>query len=154
MRLLEVYKMSNKIAGTWIKIETKKFPILAGEENEVVNEGMYGKALCQYLESTLPQFGLTVNFYCAEDWGWWVDITELNLNMGLLIYAHTVVGADPESYAIGSSITKPTKWSWKKFRKIDVSAQVTSMMNKLQNALEYDEDIYEVERYDEFPEFE
>ncbi len=141
------------IHGTWLKIETDKFPILPGEEDEVVNEGMYGKALCTYLEKELPKFGVQVNFYCSEDWGWWVDVTEQGLNMGLLIYGHTVVGVSPEQYAIGSSIQESPKWFWKKFKKIDVTDKVTALMDKVENALDFDEEIFTVERFDEYPEF-
>ena len=139
------------IKNSWFKIETDKFPILPGEEDEVVNEGMYGKALCLYLEENLPLFGLDVNFYCAEDWGWWVDVTEQDFTMGLLIYAHTAIGEDPWEYIIGSSVTEKMKWSWKKFRKEDISKKVYSCLNKVEKTLNHDEDISSIERYNEFP---
>ena len=44
------------IQGTCLEIHTKKFPILPDEKEEIVNEGMYGKALCQYLEKELPKY--------------------------------------------------------------------------------------------------
>ena len=53
-----------------LKIETKKFPILDGEKEEIVNENMYGKALCEYLEKKLPTIGIAVPCYLNEDWGW------------------------------------------------------------------------------------
>jgi len=48
------------IPESCLLIETCKFPILPGEDQEIVNEGMYGKAFCQYLESALPLAGVRV----------------------------------------------------------------------------------------------
>jgi hypothetical protein len=49
-------------------IESKKFPVMPGEDQEITNERMYGKALCHYLQAELPQAGLKVPAYCNEDW--------------------------------------------------------------------------------------
>jgi len=127
------------IPGVYIKIETDKFPVLPGEDSEVVNEGMYGKALCQYLENELPKYGVVVNFFCSEDWGWWVDITENDHRFGLLVHSHKIIGSSPEIYVIGSSITSRKKWFWKRFKSLDVSNDVIS-----------DSEIWSVERSNEF----
>lgn len=139
------------IPGTYVKIESHKFPVLPGEDTEVVNEGMYGKALCNYLQAELPLLGITVNFYCAEDWGWWVDVTENGFNMGLRVYSHNAIGETPEIYVIASSIDKRKKWYWKKLKSIDVTDQVNSIFDKVVNALKADPDIWSVERHDDFP---
>ena len=55
------------IPNSCIKIETTKFPILEGEKDEIVNENMYGKAVCNYLEKELPKENIEVPFYCNED---------------------------------------------------------------------------------------
>jgi len=141
------------IPGSWIKIETDLFPILPDEEKEVVNEGMYGKALCQYIERQLPAFGVEVKFFCSEDWGWWVAVSEQEFEMGLLIHAHSVIGANPGQYAIGASIQESPKWYWSRFQKVDVTRDVVSIMNCVENMLEHDNEIYIVERHDAFPEF-
>ena len=39
----------------FIRISSAKFPILPGEDQELVNEGMYGKALGQYMLNSLRQ---------------------------------------------------------------------------------------------------
>jgi hypothetical protein len=41
----------------FIHIRSAKFPILPGEKEELVNEGMYGKALAQYLQEKLRERG-------------------------------------------------------------------------------------------------
>jgi hypothetical protein len=46
------------IPRSCVAIETNKFPILEGEDDEIVNENMYGKALCKYLENNLPKTGI------------------------------------------------------------------------------------------------
>ena len=58
------------IPQSWLLIETQKFPILEGEDEDIANERMYGKALCNYLQSELPRVGVSVPFFCNEDWGW------------------------------------------------------------------------------------
>jgi len=62
------------ISKTCIEIHTDKFPILSEEEDEVVNEGMYGKALCKYLDNELPLVGVEVVRFQSEDWGWWIEV--------------------------------------------------------------------------------
>ena len=151
LRLKVALSEKTMISGTCIEIQTDKFPILPGEDEEVVNDGMYGKALCQYLEKELPSFGVVVNSFCAEDWGWWVDVSENEYNMGLQIYTFEPIGQNPEKYFIKSSVTNAKKWSWSKFKKLDVSAEVTSILDKVENALLHDNDIFIVERHDEFP---
>ena len=61
------------IPQSCLLIETKKFPVLEGEKEELVNEGMYGKALCAYLQVKLLLVGIQVPFFCNEDWGWWLQ---------------------------------------------------------------------------------
>ena len=41
--------------NSFIHIKSSKFPILPGEEDELVNEGTYGKALALYIESELKR---------------------------------------------------------------------------------------------------
>jgi len=139
------------IPGTCIKIQSDKFPILPGEDEEIVNEGMYGKALCIYLEKELPSVGLAVSFYCAEDWGWWIEVLEYEFTLPLQIYTFEPIGHNPEIYFIQSSITEPERWSWKKFKKIELSSEITSIIDKIENALQHDDEIFLVERYDKFP---
>ena len=41
----------------FIHIRSEKFQVLEGEEQELVNEGMYGKAPGQYLRMKLEKLG-------------------------------------------------------------------------------------------------
>ena len=139
------------IPDTCIEIHTKKFPVLEGENEELVNEGMYGKALCKYIENELPKKGLAVPMYVCEDWGWWIEVKDKEFVLGLQIYSDSEPDENPEKYAIMSSIRKQNKWSWKKFRNENVTSQVTKIMNTLDSIFTADPEIEFVKRHDDFP---
>lgn len=147
------------IPRTCIVINTKKFPVLAGEKEEIVNEGMYGKALCKYLERFLPQSGIDVPFYCNEDWGWWLEAKHNDFILPLLIYSSpnfsnpALVPSDenPGKYVIISSIENKKKWYWSKFKKIDVSEKVLYILDTVESIFREDSEIESVERLDDYP---
>lgn len=139
------------IPQSCLLIETKKFPIMPGEDQEIVNERMYGKALCQYLESVLPRAGVEVPSYCAEDWGWWLDVKRGAFKMGLCIYSDPEAKKDPERYAILPSIQQAQKWSWSKFRNIDNSRDVLELVAIVERVLKSDSAISTVKRHDDYP---
>ena len=64
------------LVNAFIHIKFAKFPVLPGEEQELYNEGTYGKALAQYLESRLKERSYDVPFIGCEDWGWWVAVRD------------------------------------------------------------------------------
>lgn len=139
------------IPGSCIKIQTTKFPILEGEEEEIVNENTYGKALCKYLEERLPIVGVKVPLYCCEDWGWWLEVIDDGFKMGLCIYSDPDARGDPEGYVIMPSIHTSKKWSWSKFKKIDVSNDVLKIMGKIETLFLKDSEIAGVSKHDDFP---
>ena len=139
------------IPRTCLLIETKKFPILEGEEDEITNERMFGKALCRYLESELPMVGISVPSFCNEDWGWWLEVQRGAFKMGLCIYSDPGAIQDPERYAVMPSIQRPTKWSWSKLRKVDVSEDVLEVIDIIERVFRNDKDIPVVMRHDDFP---
>ena len=139
------------IPQSCLLVETKKFPIMPGEDQEIVNERMYGKALCQYLESVLPGAGLEVLGYCAEDWGWWLEVKLGAFKMGLCVYSDPEATANPERYAILPSVQQAKKWSWSKFKNIDNSADVLEIVGVLERVLKSDKEIPVVTRHDDYP---
>jgi hypothetical protein len=139
------------IPRSCVAIETKKFPILEGEDEEIVNPNMYGKALCKYLEHNLPKAGVRVPYFGAEDWGWWLTVEDGDFKMGLCIYSDPDAKHDPERYAILPSIKKEKKWSWSNFRNIDVSKNVLKVMDTLEKIFKGDKEIKVVTRHDDFP---
>lgn len=139
------------IPNSCIAIKTKKFPILEGEHEEIVNEGMYGKALCLYLKERLPKAGIEAPLYLCEDWGWWIDVENAGFNMGLCIYSHPDEELNPERYAIMPSEDNAKKWSWSKFKKVDVSISTLKIMNIVETIFQADSDIESISRHDDFP---
>jgi hypothetical protein len=139
------------IPQSCLLIETKKFPIFPGEDQEITNERMYGKALCLYLQSELPRAGIDVPSFCNEDWGWWVDVKRGAFTMGLCIYADPAALKDPEKYALLPSIHHEKKWSWSKFRNIDVSSDVLELIDIVERVLRSDKEIRIVTRHDDYP---
>jgi len=139
------------IPNSCIAIKTKKFPILEGEEDEIINEGMYGKALCMYLEERLPKAGIEVPSFFCEDWGWWIDVNNGEYKMGLCVYSHPDEDSQPESYAIMPSEQNAKKWSWSKFKKVDVSNSTLKIMNVVEEIFQCDSKIENVSRHDDYP---
>lgn len=139
------------IPRSCVVIETEKFPALPGEDEEIVNPGTYGRALCEYLEKKLPQFGIEVPFFCCEDWGWWLEVVVENFKMGLCIYSNPEDQIQPRKYAILPSIKSEKEWSWRKFRWIDRSQDVLNIMNYLDQIFQRDPEIRALSRHDDYP---
>jgi len=139
------------ISKSCLLIESKKFPVLPGEDQEITNEHMYGKALCQYLQSELPLVGISVPAYCSEDWGWWLGVEHGDIKMGLCIYSDPGVTEHPERYALLPSIHRAKKWSWAKFRMVDLSKDVLGVMDIVERVMKSDKDITVVSRQDDYP---
>ena len=139
------------IPQTCLLIKTRKFPILVGEDDEVTNEHMYGKALCKYLESELPTVGIDVPFFCNEDWGWWLEVQRGAFKMGLCIYSDPDARGDPERYAVMPSMKNGKSWSWSRFSTVDVAKDVLEVIDVVAKLLTSDKDIPIVTRHDDYP---
>ena len=139
------------IPQSCLLIETKKFPVQPGEEQEITNARMYGKALCQYLQSVLPPASINVPSYCSEDWGWWLAVERGSFKMGLCIYSDPAAVKDPERYAVLPSIAQEKKWSWAKFGKVDISKDVLELIAIVERVLKRDKEIVVVTRHDDYP---
>ena len=139
------------IPQSCLLIESKKFPIQPGEDQEITNERMYGKALCTYLQEHLPRAGINVPFFCNEDWGWWLEVEHGDFKLALCIYSDPDAEGNPEKYAIMPSIDKETKWSWTRFRKVNVSKEVLAVIDCVERTFASDTDVSAVTRHDDFP---
>jgi len=104
--------------GKFIQIRSKKFPILPGEKEELVNEGMYGKALAQYLQTKLVERRYDAPFIVCEDWGWWVELKTAPFTFGVCIYCGPEA-KDPLDLFCTDGAPGPRKWSWRKFQFVD-----------------------------------
>ena len=124
-----------------------------GEDKELVNEGMYGKALSIYLQSKLIDKGYKVPFYCNEDWGWWVEIKGFPHLMGLCIYGR--VDNDESkfisNYVIASGVADERKWSWSKFKFVETTRSVNKLMSDTFDIFKSDIDIQNTKILDDMP---
>ncbi len=133
----------------FIHIRSGKFPILPGEQDEVVNEGMHGKALAHYLQGKLAERGYTAPFVCCEDWGWWVELKTAPFAFGVCIYSRN--DEKPTEFACTDGAAGPRTWSWKQLRCVDTSPWVNQLHQDLTTIFQADRDIEIVGTSEEFP---
>lgn len=132
--------VTHKMANPFIHIKSAKFPVLPGEEEELVNEGTYGKALAEYLEAKLKDRGYDVPFVCCEDWGWWVEIRGQPFTLGLCVYGGPdLAGTQELCFTISEEPGR--RWSWSRFRFIDTTSRVEKLFTDLKMILADDPDI-------------
>src|SRR5262249_11458948 len=111
----------------FIHITSRKFPILPGEKGELVNEGMFGKALALYLQANLTERGYNAPFVCCEDWGWWVELRIAPFRFGVCIYSKPEENG-PTDFVCSDGASAPRKWSWRQFRFVDTSPWVKKLL--------------------------
>jgi hypothetical protein len=113
----------------FIHVRSKKFPVLPGEKEELVNEGMYGKALAEYLQISLKARGYDAPFICCEDWGWWVEL-KAPFTFGVCIYCDSETNGLLNLFCTDGA-SGPKKWNWKKFSFIDTTPHVKKLHEHL-----------------------
>ena len=101
----------------FIHIRSDKFPALEGEEQELVNEGMYGRALSQYLCVKLTEHGYQCSDPFCEDWGWAVLVSCNGVSTMICIYSDPTQES-PTDFACTADGPK-RKWSWRRFRYVN-----------------------------------
>jgi hypothetical protein len=138
------------LENSFIHIKSAKFPILPGEEDELVNPGNYGKSFAQYLAREVGSRGYDAAFICCEDWGWWVELRGQPFTLGLCIYGSPSLDQNHELCV--SLSTEPGKiWSWRKLRFIDTTPYVSKLFHDLDKLLTEDIDIEIIGYPEEFP---
>jgi hypothetical protein len=124
----------------FIHIRSAKFPILSGEKEELVNEGMYGKALAEYLQGKLRERGYDAPFICCEDWGWWVELKTAPFTFGVCIYCGPERDGPLDLFCTDGA-TARKKWSWRRFRFIDTAPYVNRLHDDLVSIFQADRDV-------------
>jgi hypothetical protein len=124
----------------FIHIRSAKFPILPGEKDELVNEGMYGKALAEYLQSKLRERGYIAPFTCCEDWGWWVELKTAPFTFGVCIYCGPERNG-PLDFFCTDGATAVKKWSWRKFQFVDTIPYAQKLHDDLVSIFRTDPDV-------------
>lgn len=137
--------------GKFIQIRTAKFPRLPGEDAELVNEGMYGKALALYLQTKLIERGYDAPFVCCEDWGWWVELMGQPFALGVCIYCGPFA-TEPTEFVCTDGSAGTRQWSWAKFRFIETKPATDRLVADLLAIFADDAEIQVVGATDEFPE--
>lgn len=139
--------------GKFIHIRSAKFPILPGEQEELVNEGTYGKALANYLQVKLSERGYVVPLVGCEDWGWWVEIRSTPVALGVCVYCRPMEGGEnhPIEFACSGGAARPRQWSWKSFRFVDTAPWTDKLHDDLMAVFQEDEDVVIVGESEEFP---
>lgn len=117
--------------GEFIHVRSSKFAVLPGEEEELVNEGTWGKALAEYLREKLVERGRDAPFACCEDWGWWVELRDVPFAFGVCIYCDPERTAEPRDFFVTDGATGPRKWSWRRFRSIDTRPHAERLREEL-----------------------
>lgn len=110
----------------FIHIRSPKFPVLPGEEKELVNPEMYGKAVAQYLQEKLRDRGYEVPFFCNEDWGWFVKLKDAPFDFGVCIYCWPAKDRPMDFFCTDSAVG-PRQWSWRRFRFVDTRPWVQKL---------------------------
>lgn len=134
----------------FLHIRTKKFPVLEGEEEEIVNPGTFGKAFAQYIEAALKQAGYEVPFIVCEDWGWWVEVKLPQKSIGITCYRDHDENTECD-FVCSPSPEKDKVWSWSKFRFVDIGPELASLRKTLAEAFASDPEILYLGETDEMP---
>lgn len=123
---------------TQAEFRSKKFPPYEGEE-QMINPGLWGKRLAEYLVQHLSEKGIKAGEIIAEDWGWYIPIP--NDGFPLAVCCGHQDGDDDQFLCFTEPSTPLVK---KLFRKFDATPQLTRLTMALQEILSADPEITEV----------
>jgi hypothetical protein len=123
---------------TQVEFRSRKFPPYEGEE-ELINPGLWGKRLAEYLVLKLSDRGIKTHEIIAEDWGWYIPLQ--NEGFRLAVCCGHQNGDDDEYLCFTDPSTPVVK---KFFRKIDATSQLTRLTEALQQILSSDPEITNV----------
>ena len=112
---------------THFEFESDAYGPMPGEDDELVNPGMYGKALSLHLGKQLKTRGYAIRMLICEDWGWYTEFEHpgfrLAMGCGTMDYEEDDEGnwirGEFVCFAIPST---PTVRKW--FKKIETRETV------------------------------
>ena len=134
----------------FLHVRSAKWPILDGEDNEIVNPSTYGKAFAEYLRSSLSNLGYDVPFCCCEDWGWWVEVKLPNKRVGLCCYRDHDENTDCD-FVCSTSLDKNRVWCWSRFRFVDLTRPLAKLSDDLRTIFRDDPEVEYIGEVPEFP---
>jgi len=122
---------------TQVEFRSSKFPPDEGKEAQI-NPGRWGRRLAEYLAQKLAERGIETEPMEAEDWGWYLPVRNEGFRLALCC-GHQEGDAD-QFLCFTDPSTPVVK---KLFRKIDATAQLTRLLEALQQILAADPEIRE-----------
>lgn len=123
---------------TQVEFRSAKFPPYDGEEEEI-NPGLWGKRLTEYLAEKLASRGVETGPIIMEDWGCYLPIT--NAGVPLALCCGHQDGGDDQFVVFTDPATPVVK---KLFRKLDITPELSRLLESLQEILASDPDIREI----------
>lgn len=124
---------------TFVEFRSDKFPPYDDEE-ELINPGIWGKRLAEYLVEKLAEYGIETGELICEDWGWYIPIPDTRFSLALCV-GHQ--GGGDDEFICFTEPGKPT--GRRLFKKYDVTVQLTNLTGKLHTVLNSDQDIHGIE---------
>ena len=122
-------------------IRSEKFQPLCNEDKEIVNPGMYGKALAEYLRHALENDGYEIEFVCPEDFGWWIEIFGMPFILGVMVCRSQERGEENLFACAASREPGQKAWSWRHLRRISTSPLVDQLLESIYRIFMEDKDV-------------
>ena len=119
---------------TFFIVRTDAFPILPGEDEVIVNPGMYGQAFTEFLEGALAARGYEVGA-CCEDWGWWIGVEKDQFKSAVCVYNRNE-DETATDFAVCNGSMKDWRWVWSKFKKVSIAAEIDALNADVQSIFE------------------
>ena len=123
---------------TRVEFRSPKFPPYEGEQDQI-NPGVWGKRLAEYWVQQLAENGIKTSEMIAEDWGWYVRVDVDGMKLAVCC-GHQY--GDPDEFLCFTDPATPIVR--KLFKKVDVSAALTTLTQAMQQILSSDPDIRDV----------
>lgn len=114
--------------SNYVIINSGLFPVLKGEDEELINPGTYGKALAVFIREQLEAKGYNFSFIVCEDFGWWVEFKGLPFHLGIIC---RVLPDKNDNFLCGLSIEEGKVWSWKRFWFVDTTNVIKSIKSDI-----------------------
>ena len=123
---------------TQVTFRSAQFPAYEGEEDDI-NPGVWGKRLSEYLAVQLSAQGIATDPAIAEDWGWLLPVQNDAFPMALCC-GHQ--DGDDDEFVVFTEPSKP--FVRRGFKKVDATAQLTTLTAALDHILTADADVADV----------
>jgi hypothetical protein len=124
---------------TQVEFRSSKFPPYEGEE-ELINPGLWGKRLAEYLVEKLSERGVRSGKTVAEDWGYYIPIENEGFKLAICC-GHQFVDDKVQFLCF----TDPKSPIIKKlFRKIDATSELSWLVEALEHIFASDPEIRDV----------